>query len=108
MMSQENGFWNACREQKKDILNNWTALKDENGQRVLDPESQKIVAATYFQTLYSPDPSLPSHEHHATVEIKLEIYENDFDYDDLEYNEVPSIKEVENVIKNKKKLEIHN
>ena len=42
MLSKENGFWYAYRRLKADPLNNWTAIKDDNGERILDPDAQKV------------------------------------------------------------------
>ena len=50
MMSHENGFWDACKRQKSDPLNSWTAVKDDSGQRILDPESQKNTIANLVKT----------------------------------------------------------
>ena len=91
MMSQEYGLWKEIRRQKADPLNNWAAVKDENGQRILDPELQKVTIANYVQALYSPDPSLPGHEHHFYVLQKIVEYEAIFDHDDLDYNNIPTI-----------------
>ena len=102
MMSEQYGFWDACRRQKADPLNHWTAVKDEAGQRILDPESQKIVIGNYVQGLYSPDLSLPSHEHHAVILRKLNEYDMDRNHEHHEYNEVPTMAEVMIVIENKK------
>ena len=95
-------FWNECRRQKKDEMNSWTAVKDKAGKRILEPEAQKSTIAGYCQDLYSPDPTLPQHPYHQVVIEKMEIYQNDYTYDHLPYNEVPSIQEVEQVIENKK------
>ena len=31
MAAEEHGFWNLCREQSKDVMNDWSAVKDEQG-----------------------------------------------------------------------------
>ena len=51
MTEQENGmgFWKEVRRQKQDIMNSWMAVKDSQGQRILDPNVQKEVIADYFQ-----------------------------------------------------------
>ena len=104
MMIQENktDFWKECKKQKRDEMNNWTAIKDDEGKRILDPEGQKEAVAKYFENLYSPDDELPSHEHHLKVDEKIAQYEVDYTYDDLHYNSLPTMKEVEDVIANKK------
>ena len=47
-----NSFWNEVKNHK------WFAIKDEKGNRVLDPELQKKVIADYYRNLYSFDPIL--------------------------------------------------
>ena len=100
--SDDRGFWGECRRQKKDEMNGWTAVKDSEGRRILDPDAQKITIAGYFQGIYTPDPTLPQHPYHQTIIEKMERYQNDHSYDHLLYNEVPSIQEIEQVIENKK------
>ena len=41
------GFWNEMKSTKRDELSNWVAIKDDDGNRVLDPEHQKEIAAKY-------------------------------------------------------------
>ena len=102
MISSENGFWGECKRQERDVLNDWTAVKNVEGERILDPENQKEVTADYCQRLYSPDDSLPGHEYHEIVKQKIYDYMSDFTFDDEDYNDTPTFAEVENAVKNKK------
>ena len=94
----DKGFWNLCKIEKRDHLGGWMALKDNDGNRILNPEDQKEFTAIYFENLYSPDDTLPFHIYHQIVIEKMEIYSTDLSYDDLDYNSVPHFKEVENII----------
>ena len=102
MMSQPNGFWTEYKKQKQDNLGEWSAVKNADACRVLDPEKQKEVIAEYFENLYSPDMSLPNHERHKQIKEKMEKFSSDFSYDDLPYNTLPEMSEIEKIIQNKR------
>ena len=97
-----NGFWREMKIIQRDELSNWISIKDENGQRILDPEKQKEIVANYYEELYSPDTSLKEHAYHEYVAIKIIEYSNNYDYEMEWYNRIPSKKEVEEAIKLKK------
>ena len=49
MMNQGiNGFWKQIKMRKRDSMSDWISVKDENGNRILDPERQKEVIASYY------------------------------------------------------------
>ena len=92
------GFWRVVKYQKRDHLGGWMAVKDDNGNQILNPDDQKEYIAKYFENLFSPDKSLPFHPYHAIIKEKIEIYMSDISHDDAEYNSLPSVKEIENII----------
>ena len=93
------GFWRLCKNQKKDQLENWVAVKDENGHQILNPDEQKEYIAKYFESLFSPDESLPFHPYHEVIKEKITTYSSDLSHDEEDYNSLPSLIEVENIIK---------
>ena len=92
------GFWRVYKNQKKDHLGEWMAIKDNDGNQILNPDDQKEYIARYFESLFSPDETLPSHPYHEIIKEKMESFMNDFSHDNADYNQVPSMKEVENII----------
>ena len=63
---------------------------------------QKEKTAEYYDKLYSFDANLEKHAHHEYVRTKIKEYELNRKFDELWYNELPSKKEIEEIIKRKK------
>ena len=103
MTSQgSNGFWRELRKNKKDKMSDWIAVKDANGQRILDPGGQKKRIAEYYSDLYSFDKNLETHSFHAEVKRKFENYGHNLEFEDEWYSALPSKKEIGEIIKGKK------
>ena len=97
-----NGFWKEVRKNKRDVMSDWVCVKDENGQRIHDPELQKERIAQYYEELYSFDGQLERHDYHDYVKDKIREYQNDMRYEDHWYNELPCRENVSEIIKAKK------
>ena len=65
-------------------MSEWISIKDTNGDRILDPERQKERIASYYENLYSFDPNLEGHSHHAYVKTKMEEYQSNRGHEDDE------------------------
>ena len=98
----KNGFWSEVKRVKKDYSSEWTSIKDEDGKRVLDPDRQKEIMAKYYSNLYSFDESLEKHWYHDYVKKKYQEFENNRDYEEQWYNEVPSKETIGEIVQAKK------
>ena len=97
-----NGFWKEVRKSKRDVLSDWVCVKDENGQRIHDPELQKERIAQYYEGLYSFDKQLEKHDYHEYVKDKMREYQENRNYEDEWFNGLPCKKTVGEIIKAKK------
>ena len=94
-------FWNEIKNGNRDPPSTWISLKDENGERLIDPEKIKKRAAQYYTDLFAKRDT-PHHPYHDIVEAAMEVYEKDNSYDHLDYNQCPTLAEIKCAIKNKK------
>ena len=97
----KNALWQETRRLSRNPTLESLALKNEQGQRIYDPEGIKELHAGYFQSLYKPKPH-SHHPYHTYVKTKMDIYSADMSYDDLIYNRVPTRQEIVDIIKKKK------
>ena len=105
MMEQPNkgGFWKERKALRKDETAAWTATKDENGNRILDPQKNNDNIANYYEALYSTSTSdYQYHPYHDLVKETTESLSNDDTWEKNEINEMPTKSEIRNAIKNKK------
>ena len=85
---------------KRDPILEHLAVKDANGQRQFSPEGVKEAHASYYRDLFK-NKEFPWHPYHGEVEMKMELYSNDRNYEDARYNQEPSIEEIAEIIKSK-------
>ena len=103
-MSREgnNGFWREVKRVKTDHSSEWISLKDDDGRRVLDPNSQKEIMANYYSNLYSFDDSHEKHWYHEYVKRKYQEFEKNRVYENLWYNALPSKETIGEIVQAKK------
>ena len=97
-----NGFWKEMKKHKRDNLSGWTGIKDNEGQRIMDPEMQKQKIARYYAELYSFDKGLEPHPFHKEVKKRFAECLVDMGYEDQWYNLLPSKKTIAKIIQSKK------
>ena len=97
-----NGFWKEVKRNKRDVMSDWICIKDNDGNRILDPDIQKEKIAQYYENLYSFDTQLEKHEYHYYVKDKLHKYQKDVSHEREWYNELPSKMMVNDIIQAKK------
>ena len=95
-----NGFWRERRAMKKDETSEWMVMKDENGKRMFDPQKSKEIVASYYEKLYA-NGNPPYHPYHDEVTEKIAQWSVETT-EEQEIDQIPSRKEIEEVIKNKK------
>ena len=96
-------FWGVIKTMKRDPILEHLAVKDANGQRQFTPEGTKEAHVCYYQALYK-NRDYQWHPYHDEVEMKMELYSNDRNHEDTRYNQEPSIEEIAEIIKCKKKM----
>ena len=94
-------FWKERKKLKRNQANNCLTVKNENGERVYDPEIIKETAASYYEKLYSKKP-VRTHSHHETVQHDIEHFKRCNDHEGEWYNEPPTKKEIKEIIERKK------
>ena len=72
----KNALWQETRRLSRNPALESLALKNEQGQRIYDPEGIKELHAGYFQSLYKPKPH-SYHPYHTYVKTKMDIYSAD-------------------------------
>ena len=103
MMDQgSTGFWKKMKRSKRDNMTEWIAVKDENGNRILDPDKQKTRIAEYYRNLYSFDPDLERHERHAYVKGKMIEYNSNREHEEEWQNQLPCKRDIAEIIQKKK------
>ena len=85
---------------RKDYMGEWCVVKNEAGERVFDPEEGKKVNARYYEDLYAKK-RVPRHDYHDYVSQQMPILSSDTT-DTREIDQIPTKKEIEAAIKNKK------
>ena len=104
LMTREgnNGFWREVKRVKTDYPTEWISIKDDDGRRVLDPNSQKEIMANYYSNLYSFDDSHEKHWYHEYVKRKYQEFEKNRVYENLWYNALPSKETIGEIVQAKK------
>ena len=95
-----NGLWNEIKRMKSNRMSEWSVMKDENGKRSFDPDNNKRINAEYYEKLYGNRPT-PHHDYHDYVKQKMTILEDET-FEDRDIDQVPTKKEIEEIIKSKK------
>ena len=75
-------------------------IKNNEGIRQFNPDSIKEEAAKYYENLYREKPIIPD-PYHNEVKDKIVKYTADRQYENLEINRTPDIKEIHEIINNK-------
>lgn len=94
-------FWKERKLMKKDETSSWLITKDDQGQRIYDPELNKENIANYYEQLFSKIPR-DHHPYHDEVKAALEHLKTNRNDDGGELDEVPTLSEVKAAILNKK------
>ena len=95
-----NGLWKERRLMMADRTSEWSVMKDENGKRSFDPEQNKKIMSDFYADLYGKRP-VPHHDYHDQIKQELPILEEET-FEDREIDQVPTKKEIQEIIKNKK------
>ena len=95
-----NEFWKERKIQKTDHASEWLIVKDEKGNRVMDPEKCKDIMATHYEKLYAKG-MVPHHPHHDHVKREVQRW-SDEETCDGPFDAVPSKLQIKEVISKKK------
>ena len=85
----------------KDATFDSLIVKDEDGNRLYDPEQIKDRTARYYEDLYKSKPRRP-HPYHAEIEHKIPENGINLNYDQEDYNLLPTKEELHEIILQKK------
>ena len=95
-----NLVWKIKRQLNKSNIDQFTAVKDEQGRRITDPQTAANIHAAYYEKLYRtrpPEKDVIGWIHHVTETVKIyktiKVYENDY------INRRISLQEVKRAIK---------
>ena len=95
-----NLVWKIKRQLNKSNKDQFTAVKDEQGRRITDPQTAANIHAAYYEKLYRtrpPEKDVIGWIHHVTETVKIyktiKVYENDY------INRRISLQEVKRAIK---------
>ena len=102
MMSDKsrNSFWREKKKMSKNSTLDSLIIKNNEGIRQFNPDSIKEEAAKYYENLYREKPIIPD-PYHNEVKDKIVKYTADRQYENLEINRTPDIKEIHEIINNK-------
>ena len=96
----KNAFWKEKKKMTRSTILEYLIIKNEQGERIFDPKSIMEETAKYYQNLYKEKP-LPYHTYHMEVKNKMIKYTNERDHEELEHNNLPTEKEIHEIINNK-------
>ena len=96
-----DGFWKERRKIQRDETTDWMVTKNDEGQRLYDPEENKRNIANYYENLYKREVVKP-HEYHVQTERDMIEYKQNRLHESEDYNAPPSYKVIEKAIANKK------
>ena len=94
-------FWKLIKDGNREPPSTWISVKDKDGKRLIDPRDIKERVANYYEDLFKK-PDTEHHPYHEIVLVSIEQYDMDRNFEDLEYNECPTLAEVKNAIRKKK------
>ena len=96
-----NAFWGEKRRMTRNPVHDSLVIKDAHGHRQFEPEAIKENMALYYESLYR-DKEFEYHPYHDEIERKINEYANNYEYDEMFYNLIPSKEEVSEIISQKK------
>ena len=94
-------FWKEIKRIQRSETNESLTVKNENGERVYDPEEIKEAMANFYEKLYAKRQTRP-HPHHEQVKKDMEGHQNDMSHENEWYNYPPTEDEIKEIINNKK------
>ena len=95
-----NAFWKEKKRISKNPVLQSLIIKDASGRRLFNPEEVKEGTASYYENLYKSiyfDP-LP---YHTEIKQKINIYNENREYETEAYNITPSMVEISEIIAGK-------
>ena len=101
LKSEKNNdnFWDCRRRLTKDESQAWMITKGKDGKRIYDPEMNKENMAQYYEELYTKRKG-KDHPYHTEVQEANRLLSEETST--AEYDEVPTLIEVREVINNTK------
>ena len=96
-----NEFWKERKKIQRDDTSDWMITKDNDGKRLYDPHQNMENMASYYENLYRRKWER-NHEYHIKVDQEMKEYKKNRDYENVPYNEKPSLEMIVKVIDNKK------
>ena len=94
-------FWKERRNIKRDETEGWLITKDGDGKRLFTPEENLRNIASYYENLFAK-PVAVLHPYHDEVRTSILEYQENREYENEEFNQLPTIKEIKEVIDKKK------
>ena len=100
-----DGSNNALWKEKKSLSRNPALenliIKDKDGNRQYTPDDIKQHTANYYETLYK-NKTYKYHPYHKEAKDRIQSYMVNKEYDNDNYNQLPSIEEIHEIIQEKK------
>ena len=101
LSGNKNLFWKERSNQIKKVTNDWNVTKNERGERIYDPEKNKENIAIHYENLYKKPICIHNPYHEKIINQNNDNMMNrEHEYE--EYNEIPNIHEIKDIIKRKK------
>ena len=94
-------YWDEKRKQSRDPATDFLVVKNSEGVRQFHPDAIKETTACYYENLFKKKP-VTFHPYHQELELKIIQYLNDDQYDELDYNQIPTKEEIKEIIERKK------
>ena len=85
----KNGLWAEKRNMSRNHTLEALVIKNDNGERLYNPEEIKEEKANYFENLFKTK-EFPYHPYHSYVESKIIEYTLDRNHEDTIYNQTPT------------------
>ena len=99
--SGPNGFWRERRQIQKDDTVEWMITKNEQGERLYDPEENMNNIANYYENLYKRQRG-KTNPYHGQVRAEMVEFKHDHSFESESYNSEPTLEMIQKAIDNKK------
>ena len=96
------GFWREIKMARRDDCPTWMTIKDDDGNRIFDPQKIKERIATYYESLYKKQQPRVDHPYHSKVSTGMNEFTRDMNYENENYNQMPTKEEVKMAIMKKR------
>ena len=96
-----NALWKEKKTLSRNPALDKVIIKDKDGNRHYNPVDIKLHTANYYEALYKSK-VFKHHPYHQETKEKIHSYLQDRNYDDEDFNQLPTYEEVHQIIQEKK------